>query len=920
MHNSLLDYYRCPDEAVPLSIAGEPGGTPGYFRFGTDLICFGRSVLKRQSDSQNENLTDTADLAEIRNHSVSLPFDLDEIVANLRCENYTGNMGDEETRLGAAPYASRIYYWFRPILNVPLRSFLHGIRLRRRLNNSFPRWPVDRTVDQLFEKMLAMMFEANGNRSIPFIWFWPDKKQAAFILTHDVEAKQGKSFCSSLMDIADRFGFKASFQVVPEKRYPVETTFLESIKRRGFEVCVHDMNHDGCLYRDRTEFRRRAQMINKYCRNFGATGFRSGVLYRNLHWYADYEFSYDMSVPNVAHLDPQGGGCCTLMPYFVGNILEIPLTTTQDYSLFHVLRQYSIDLWKQQIEIILNGHGLLSFIIHPDYVIEPKPQAIYRELLAHLSHQCSERNIWAVLPREIDSWWRQRNTMKLVPHGDGWAIAGEGSERAQIAYASVQNGALVYSFDPPADMLRPNQIQAIHNGSSRIDGSLGVATSSGLHDAAQLKFLEKPERATLVLGPIESAVNSTATLEEKVPEAGGGPAPARRPLRIAMIAYSFYEMDNRILRYASALTKRGDHIDVFALRRDGQPAEELTEGVHVNRLQSRTLNEKNQLSFLWRICQFLLRALIQVAKRELRAHYDLLHVHSVPDFLVFSGLFPKIRGAPVILDIHDILPELYASKFASGDKSGMFRFLVGVEQASTRFADHVIIANHIWRDRLISRGLSPDKCTVVMNYPDRSIFTRRAHSQPPLGKFLMLYPGSLNWHQGLDVAIRAFAKISKKAPHAEFHIYGDGPATKQLMELIKELGVESQISMHAGCPLQEIPRIMESADLGIVPKRKDNFGNEAFSTKILEFMAMSVPVIVSDTMIDQYYFNDSIVKFFRSGDDNDLARCMLEMIENSEARKLQIEIANRFVESFDWSVRQQEYLELVDRLTRNTLA
>src|SRR6266436_845182 len=254
------------------------------------------------------------------------------------------------------------------------------------------------------------------------------------------------------------------------------------------------------------------------------------------------------------------------------------------------------------------------------------------------------------------------------------------------------------------------------------------------------------------------------------------------------------------------------------------------------------------------------------------------------------------------------------------DKSGMFRFLVGVEQASTRFADHVIVANHIWRDRLISRSLAPEKCTVVMNYPDRSIFTRSGHSQPTNGKFLMLYPGSLNWHQGLDVAIRAFAKISKKAPHAEFHIYGEGPATKQLMELISELGVESQISMHAGCPLQEIPRIMESADLGIVPKRKDNFGNEAFSTKILEFMAMSVPVVVSDTMIDQYYFNDSIVKFFRSGDDNDLARCMLEMIENSDARKLQIEIANRFVESFDWSVRQQEYLELVDRLTRNTLA
>src|SRR6266852_6563094 len=889
MSRHFFEFFRCPQDAVRFDMAGGLSSVPGYFRLGEELRRNGKTAAIPAAKHAADDFVDTLPEVCVKGDEIRLQFEPDQMADYLRYERYAEGGGKGTSRLGAHPLIRELYYLCRPLLRVPIRSILQRIHLQSQRKNPFPKWPVDRTVDRLFENMMIAAIRANGSRPIPFIWFWPEGKQAAFILTHDVEDENGKAFCPSLMDIDDEYGFKASFQIVPEGRYPVEPDFLQSFRDRSFEICVHDLNHDGNLY-------------------------------RNLLWYGDYQFSYDMSVPNVAHLDPQGGGCCTVMPYFIGDILEIPLTATQDYSLFHILRQYSIELWKQQIKIIVDGHGLLSFIIHPDYVIETKLQSVYRELLAHLRHQCKERNIWAALPRQIDSWWRQRNAMKLVPNGDGWAIAGEGIERAQIAYASVQNGTLVYSFDPPANMLQPNQKQAIHKESSRINGSPEMVASSGLNDASHLKFLTKPERVTLVLDPVESAVNSTATLEEKVPEVGRGHVSARRPLRIAMIAYSFYEMDNRILRYASALAKRGDHIDVFALRRKGQPEEEVMEGVHVNRLQARTLNEKNQLSFLWRICQFLLRALMQVAKHESRAHYDLLHVHSVPDFLVFSGLFPKFRGTPVILDIHDILPELYASKFASGDKSGMFRFLVGVEQASTRFADHVIIANHIWRDRLISRGLSPDKCTVVMNYPDRSIFTRRAHSQPTHGKFLMLYPGSLNWHQGLDVAIRAFAKISKKAPHAEFHIYGEGPATKQLMELIKELGVESQISMHAGCPLQEIPRIMESADLGIVPKRKDNFGNEAFSTKLLEFMAMSVPVIVSDTMIDKYYFNDSIVKFFRSGDDNDLARCMLEMIENSEARKLQIEIANRFVETFDWSVRQHEYLELVDRLTRNTPA
>jgi glycosyltransferase involved in cell wall biosynthesis len=420
---------------------------------------------------------------------------------------------------------------------------------------------------------------------------------------------------------------------------------------------------------------------------------------------------------------------------------------------------------------------------------------------------------------------------------------------------------------------------------------------------------------TSMLDPTERVQSQITAPVEAGPE--GSHAPSRRPLRVAMVAYTFYESDNRVLRYASALVKRGDFVDVFALRHQGQPTEEVLEGVHVHRLQQRIVNEKSRISYLWRICQFLLRTMVRIAKHQSQGRYDLIHVHSVPDFLVFSALFPRLRRTPVILDIHDILPEFYTSKFASDERSGMFRVLVAIERVSARFASHVIIANHIWRDRLISRSVSADKCTVVMNYPDRAIFTRSGRSEPTNGKFLMLYPGTLMAHQGLDIAIRAFAKIGKNAPQAEFCIYGSGPSTNELRELIKKLGMDSQVRIHDGRPLQEIARIMETVDLGIVPKRKDNFGNEAFSTKILEFMAMGVPVIVSDTMIDKYYFDNSVVKFFRSGDDDDLARCMMEMIENSKARKLQIENATRFIKDFDWDARRHEYLDLVDGLTVN---
>ena len=131
-----------------------------------------------------------------------------------------------------------------------------------------------------------------------------------------------------------------------------------------------------------------------------------------------FSFSYDMSVPNIGHLDPQPGGCCTVMPYFVGKILELPVTTTQDYSLFNILGTHSLDLWQDQISQIMKQHGLISFIVHPDYLDTPEARDTYSSLLAHLVGLRLEQGLWIVLPGEVDTWWRQRSQMQLVPDGD----------------------------------------------------------------------------------------------------------------------------------------------------------------------------------------------------------------------------------------------------------------------------------------------------------------------------------------------------------------------------------------------------------------------------------------------------------------------------------------------------------------------
>src|SRR5262249_49403909 len=157
--------------------------------------------------------------------------------------------------------------------------------------------------------------------------------------------------------------------------------YVCGIRNRGCEFNMHDLNHDGHLYSNRSEFVRRAAEINSYTRHYKAQGFRAGAMYRKQDWYDAFEFSYDMSVPNVAHLEPFRGGCCTVMPYFVGKILELPLTTTQDYSLFHILDDYSIDLWMQQLGRIKERNGLMSLLTHPDYLIEPGAQKVYESLL-----------------------------------------------------------------------------------------------------------------------------------------------------------------------------------------------------------------------------------------------------------------------------------------------------------------------------------------------------------------------------------------------------------------------------------------------------------------------------------------------------------------------------------------------------------
>ncbi len=442
----VIDHFRCPQEFVRIGVQGDVSEHAGFFKFGPESVCYGRTSAFTPSPEAGPILNDALKYSRGGRDGINLPFDLAETVTALRCERYArnGNGAGRSSILHRSVRAA--YYAIRPAMPVLVRKHLQRYYLRGWDKREFPRWPVETSVESTFETAMLLNLKAKGLKEIPFIWFWPEGAQACAVMTHDVEAPAGRDFCDQLMDIDDSYGIKSSFQVVPESRYEVSEAYLDSFRRRGFELNVHDLNHDGNLYRDYEEFRRRAAVIEGYRKIFGARGFRAGILYRNIDWFDLLHFEYDMSVPNVAHLEPQRGGCCTTFPYFIGDLLEIPVTMTQDYSLFNILRHYRLDLWETQMDAIRRKHGVMNFIVHPDYISNEPEQKVYRSLLARLAELRRTSGVWIPLPGEVNQWWRERSRMKLVRNSGGWEIEGDGKIRARIAYARLENDALVYSF------------------------------------------------------------------------------------------------------------------------------------------------------------------------------------------------------------------------------------------------------------------------------------------------------------------------------------------------------------------------------------------------------------------------------------------------------------------------------------------
>lgn len=432
MNTPLLDYYKLPKAIIP---SRENDGAPSTLSL--DILS---SLWPKDANPLLNRILPRILVSGHPDPQVNVAT----LVNTLRLEHYARM--DSPTVRPLHPQTRAVYYLLRPLLPVLVRKHLQRLALRGWQNAPFPQWPLDLTVERVLEAALVGLLQAREIPDIPFIWFWPNGCRACAIMTHDVETKRGRNFCTTLMNMESEYGIHSSFEIVPESRYHVPPAFLAEIRTRGCEVCLHGLNHDGRLFENHAQFRLRADKINHYAEQFGAIGFRSPILYRNLEWLSLLNISYDMSVPNLGHLDPQKGGCCTVMPYYIGDILELPLTTVQDYHLYHVIGEWTIALWQEQTRRILERNGLMSFVVHPDYTTRPRTKGIYTALLDWLARLRQDAAVWTALPGEVYRWWNQRNHMQLVHTGDGWQVTGDGCERATVARLTLDGQRLVYSL------------------------------------------------------------------------------------------------------------------------------------------------------------------------------------------------------------------------------------------------------------------------------------------------------------------------------------------------------------------------------------------------------------------------------------------------------------------------------------------
>jgi glycosyltransferase involved in cell wall biosynthesis len=370
--------------------------------------------------------------------------------------------------------------------------------------------------------------------------------------------------------------------------------------------------------------------------------------------------------------------------------------------------------------------------------------------------------------------------------------------------------------------------------------------------------------------------------------------------------------DVRVRREVGALLDAGHEVDLICLREPGQPRSER-EG----RLTTRRLRvpdwRAGAAGYVGKYAVFAIAAAAVLLARHLRRRYDLVQVNTLPDTLVFAALGPRLLGVPVLLDLHETMPEFFATKFGRGMDDRLVRLVAGAEQASIRFAHAAITCTEQMREVFVARG-ARTPIEVILNSSDEAIFDA-AHPATRFDGFTVVCHGTLEDRYGLDTLVEAAALLHDELPDLRVRIYGDGPYRARLVELIAERGVGDRVWLAPGwVPFDELVGAIAGADAGVVAMKRDAFRDLTHCNKMFDYIAMGTPAAVSRTRSVELYFDAESFAWFEAGDAQDLARALRELHADREAARRRAAHAAQVAEPYRWVHERHRYVAVVERL------
>jgi len=387
-------------------------------------------------------------------------------------------------------------------------------------------------------------------------------------------------------------------------------------------------------------------------------------------------------------------------------------------------------------------------------------------------------------------------------------------------------------------------------------------------------------------------------------------------MKVCMLAYAYYFTDARIKAYANSLLNIGISVDVLSLKEPNKNISiERSDGLQIYYLSSKYIG-KNKIHYILSYIKFFVLALLKVSILQTKSHYRIIHIHNMPNFIVFSAIVPKILGAKIILDMHDIMSQNFIERFKS---KGLFlKLLKYEEKLSCKFADIIICADMFQKKFLIyNRNVNPDKIHIMMNLPDIKIFYPRGEKTLAKEKYFnIVYHGTITYRLGIDIILKAILKVKEFIP-CRFFLYGTGDYLGECLKIIGENHLDDIVfASKKFFRVEDLPILLKDKALGIIGNRKSEAAKYMLPVKMMEYMAMNIPVIAPRVENISYYFDESLVCFYEPENISDLADKIIYLYEHSDERKKLSANAYGFIQKHNWQMEEKKYYSLIDELCK----